>query len=121
MWGNIEEWVFSSVCEVFVLLAEGTSLDVSRDPLVHSRPPVRGGDLSGGFIPPWVSCNWSTMIVMEDAPFYLFIRGNNYLLLRSPQVGGGNGVSRGGVEEVFVFPFDHECSVSSLCQSDSAI
>ena len=69
MWEDGEGWNLHLVREVFVLLAEGTSFDVSCDPLIHSGPPVHGGDFSGGFIPPWVSCDWSAMIIKEDAPF----------------------------------------------------
>ena len=107
--------------EVFVLLAGGTSSDVSCDPLIHSRPPVRGGDFPDGFISPWVPCDWSTVIIEEDASFQLLIRGDDDLLLCLPQVGGWDGVGWGGSEEVLVLPFGHECSVPFLCQSDPAI
>ena len=84
MWVNGEEWGLLLMCEVFILLAIGASFNVLSNPLVHPWPPVGGGDLSNGFVPPWVTCDWSTVVVAEDIPLYLFIWGNDYLSLGLP-------------------------------------
>ena len=89
MWEDGEGWNPRSVREVFVLLAVGAAFDVLGDPLVHSWPPVSVGNLSDGFVPSWMACDWSTVVVAEDGSFYCFVWGNHYSLLGSPQFGGG--------------------------------
>jgi hypothetical protein len=89
MWEDGEGWNLRSVCKVFVLLAVGAPFDVLGDPLVHSWPPVGAGDLSNGFIPSWVACDWPTVVIAKDSSLYRFDWRDHQSLLGSPPSGGG--------------------------------
>ena len=70
------------MCEDFVLLASGTSLDVVCDPFFHFRPPVSLLCFLKSFVPTWVSRCWVVMHEGHDASLYFEDRGYDDLSFR---------------------------------------
>jgi hypothetical protein len=61
----MEYWGFDVVCEVFVLLAGRTALDVFCDPSPSAGPEVFLIDALNCFVSPWVSVGRSLMLYVH--------------------------------------------------------
>ena len=100
------------VHQVFVLLAGGTSLDVTFYPLIHVQPPVLPLRGLGGFISAWVSSGWGIVVALHDLPPQFYLRRNCYSAVLEPL---GLVVMCGvEVEVVCIFPLLHHSSMGFL-------
>jgi hypothetical protein len=72
------------LCQDFVLLAGGTSLDIFRNPLLGSWPIVLFHHLSVCLVSSWVSCNRGVMPDFHDLSSYFLVWWDDEFASRAP-------------------------------------